>query len=131
MADLTAAQLLDIQGDLGISADETVFTDAELNRLYARAAEDYALAVYFGYRQLLADAAKLHNYRLAQEHIERSQVFDHVKAMAEFWQEEARTAGNQVKIAGLRQIPPRWKDAPADRRGMRPQGWHVTTEDDR
>jgi hypothetical protein len=131
MATLTSDQRADMQGDLGISDDENVFTNEELNRLYTRADSNYALAVYYGYRQLLADAAKLHNYSLAQTRVERSQVFDHVKAMMAVWQDEARTAGNQVKIAGLRGVPPRWKDAPAEKRGIQPAGWRVTTEDDR
>jgi hypothetical protein len=120
-----------MQGDLGISDDQTVFTDEELQRLYERASESYPTAVYYAFRQLLADAAKLHDYSLVQTKLSKKQVFDHIKAMVEFWQSEARSAGNQVAIVGIRQIPPRWKDAPSDKKLPKRSGWHVTTEDDR
>ena len=109
---LTADQLADMQGDLGITADQAVFTDAELNRLFARTDSDYNGAVYLAYRQLLADATKLFNYTVGQTKIEREKVFDHVKAMVDFWKAESRTNANQLMILGLNEIPPRWKDEP-------------------
>lgn len=109
---LTADQLADLQGDLGISTDQAVFTDAELNRLFTRAEEDYNTAVYLAYRQLLADATKLFNYTSGQTRIEREKMFDHVKAMVDFWKAEARTNANQLAILGLNEIPPKWKDQP-------------------
>lgn len=86
---LTADQLSDFQKDLGIGSDATVFTDAELNRLYARAESDYALAVALAFRQLMADSAKLNDYKAGQSSESKSQVFDHVKAMCEWWMKEA------------------------------------------
>lgn len=111
---LTAAQLTDMQGDLGITADQTVFTDAELNRLYERASSDYSTAVYLGFRQLLADANKFFDYRAGQTQVSRSQVRKHLMEMVSFWKDEAKTSGNQMRILGLNEIPPRWKDEPAD-----------------
>ena len=128
---LTSDQLADIQGDLGISNDEAVFTDTELNRLYTRASDNYALAVYYGYRQILAQAAKFHNYTVANSSVSRSQMFDHLKDMLDFWQDEARTAGNQVKILGLTEVPPRHKAVPyenADPRRRRVV--YINEEDD-
>ena len=109
---LTADQLADMQGDLGITTDQTVFTDTELNRLFTRASDDYNTAVYLGWRQLLGDTAKFFNYTAGHTRVEREKVFEHVKAMVEFWKGEARTAANQLKILGLTEIPPRWKDDP-------------------
>ena len=131
MSVLTSEQRLDMQADLGIDGREDVFTNDELDRLYTRAGDDYSLAVYYGYRQLLADAAKLHNYSLAQTTLNKSQVFDHIKTMAAFWQNEARSVGNQLLVAGLRGIPPKWKDAPTDQRGSARTGWRVSKESDR
>ena len=130
MAELTATQLADMQGDLGISTDQSVFTDAELDRLYTRAGSDYTLAVYYAYRQLLAQANKFHNYTAGMTKVERKQMRDNIRDSMDFWQEEARTAGNQVQMLGLRQIPPRWKDAPDDLRSTRDTGWY-DSEDDR
>lgn len=109
---LTAEQLADLQGDLGISADESVFTNDELERLFARAEEDYATSVYLGWRQLLGSTAKFFKYTAGHTSVDRSMVFDHVKAMVEFWAGESRTAGNQLMILGLTEIPPRIKDDP-------------------
>jgi len=109
---LTAEQLADLQGDLGITNDQAVFTDAELNRLFARTDSDYNGAVYLAYRQLLGDAAKFFNYTVGQTRIEREAVFDHLQKMVEFWKAESRTNANQVAIVGLNEIPPRWKDQP-------------------
>ena len=112
MATLTSAQLADIQGDLGIGTDESVFTDDELNRLYTRADGDYDLAVYYGYRQLLAQANKFHNYTVGMTRVERNQMRENLANSMEFWKEEARTAGNQVRIVGMLGIPPKNKDVP-------------------
>jgi len=106
---LTATQRTDLQGDLGIGSDESVFTNDELDRLYTRAGDDYNLAVYFGYRQLLAQANKFHNYTEGMTRVERKQMRDNIAASMEFWKAEARV---QVRMVGLNSIPPRDKDAP-------------------
>lgn len=128
MATLTNDQLSDIQGDLGIGSDESVFTDDDLNRLYTRADGDYTTAVYLGYRQLLAQANKLHDYTVAQTRMSKAQVREHLRDMLAFWQNEARVSGDQVRILGANSIPPRWKDKPSQpRRKRRPlkdwSGW--------
>lgn len=111
---LTAAQIADMQGDLGITDDEAVFTDAELNRLFTRAGEVYEQAVYLGWRQLMADASKFFNYTAGNTRVERKALFDHVKEMVKHWQAEADQASNAqgVRMVGLTEVPPRVKDAP-------------------
>lgn len=107
MATLTNDQRTDMQGDLGIGADESVFTDDELNRLYTRADSDYATAVYYAWRQIWANTAKFHDYTEAQTQVKKSQIHDHVKDMLAFWKDESRVAGNQVRIVGMNRVPPR------------------------
>lgn len=75
---LSSDQLSDIQADLGISDDEAVFTDAELNRLYARADSDYDTAVVYALDQLLIDAAKFNDYTAGASSESKGQVFDHL-----------------------------------------------------
>ena len=111
---LTAAQRADMQADLGICSDEAVFTDEELDRLYARADSDYNGAVYLAWRQLMADAAKFNDYTAGQTSERKSQVYDHIKDMVAFWKGESTTGTNQMRILGLNEIPPRWKDAPSE-----------------
>ena len=126
---LTATQRTDMQGDLGIASDEAVFTNAELDRLYERASSGYELAVFYGYRQLLAQANKFHNYTAGMTKVQRVQMRENIRDSMDFWADEARTTGNQMRMVGLRQIPPRYKDAPVDVKNTN-SGWH-DSEDER
>lgn len=110
MATLDSDQLTDIRADIG--DDGTVFSDAELHRLYTRTSSDYNKAVVLALRQLLMNAAKLHDYRIAQSSESRSQVFKHLKMMLEYWEEKAETR-QQVQIIGMAAVPPRDKDTPS------------------
>ena len=109
MATLDADQLLDFREDVG--DDCTVFTDPELHRLYTRASGNYNKAVYLAYRQILTNAAKLHDYTLAQSSERRSQVFDHLKTMLAIWDADSRST-QQIKFVGSRVVPTREKDEP-------------------
>lgn len=114
---LTAQQILDIRGDLGIGASGSatqIFTDDELNNLFDRAGSDYNLAVYYGWRQTLANSTRWLDYQVAQTKVSRSQAFDHIKAMVAFWGDESRTTANQVAFVGMRPVPTIHKDHPAD-----------------
>ena len=86
---LSEDQRRDMRRDLGLADDGGVFTDTELDRLFTRAGDDYALAVYLAFRQLLANAAKLNDYRLGSSSESKSQVFKHVQGMMEVWGKEA------------------------------------------
>lgn len=120
---LTADQLTDFQSDLGISDNEAVFTDAELQRLYIRAGEVYEAAVYMAWRQVFAQATKYIDYKVAQTEEKRSQVWDHIKAMLAHWKEEAASAsGTQgAMFVGLNVIPTLSKEEPYEATGERRQ----------
>lgn len=108
---LTADELIDFRADIG--DDGTVFTDAELERLYVRAESNYDGAVVLALRQVLVNAAKLHDYRLAQSMESKSQVFDHIyKVLAYREARASSTAAQQVRLTGLRAVPPRNKEVP-------------------
>ena len=127
---LTTDQLTDFQGDLGIDDSEAVFTDAELERLFERADEVYASAVYMAWRQLLAASTKYIDYRVAQTEEKRSQVYQHIKDMVTHWQSESDKATNVqgVRMVGLTEIPPRRKEEPVQadserRKQLRRAAW--------
>jgi hypothetical protein len=86
---LTADQLADMQADLGIAADEAVFTDDQLNRLYARADSDYETAVCYALDQLMMNAARFNDYTAGASTEKKSQVFAQLKAMREMWGKRA------------------------------------------
>lgn len=113
---LTSDQLADMQSDLGIADDESVFTDAELERLFERAGEVYETAVYMAWRQIFAQATKYIDYKVAQTEEKRSQVWDHIKAMMAHWKAEADAASGVQGAAfvGLNVIPTRNKEEPWD-----------------
>jgi hypothetical protein len=113
---LTADQLSDFQGDLGIGSDEDVFTDAELERLFTRAGEDYPTAVYYAWRQLLAASTKYIDYRVAQTEEKRSQAYAHIRDMVAYWKDQAAESTNSqgVAVLGLTSVPPRYKEFPYD-----------------
>ncbi len=107
---LTAEQLSDFRADIG--DDGTVFADAELNRLYERASSDYDQAIVLALRQLLASAAKLHDYQIAHAMERKSQVFDHLQKLLAYRETTLGTAAQQVRITAFRAVPPRDKDTP-------------------
>lgn len=106
--------MVDMQQDLAIGHDQSVFTNDELERLYVRAEEDYNLAVYYGWRQILAGSAKWVDYQVAQTKVSKSQAFDQIKAMVTFWGNESRSTANQVRIMGAVPVPTNHKPKPAD-----------------
>ena len=111
MATLSADQLTDFRAD--IANYSTAFTDDQLHRFYTRADSDYNKAIVLAFRQLLAEATKLYDYRLAQSSESRAQIFEHIKGMLTYWEGVAQTK-QQVKIVGMRAIPPRAKGEPSD-----------------
>lgn len=111
---LTTEQLADFQADLGIDDSESVFTDVELERLFTRAGEVYETAVWYAWRQLLAASTAYVDYQVAQTKVSRSQVHAHIKEMVAYWSGESDKVNNTqgVKIAGLTEVPTRWKEEP-------------------
>jgi len=107
---LDADQLSDLRADVG--DDGTVFSDAELQRLYTREGEDYNRAVLLALRQIRSNAVKLHDYQIAHSMERRSQVFDHLTTVINDWQQNVVGAPQQVQFAAMRSTPPRNKAEP-------------------
>lgn len=84
----------------------TVFSDDELNALYTNASANFYLTISYGFRVLLANAAKLNRYVVGQTQEFKDQIFDHLKTMADLYQDWA-FAGQQVQFVSLRSVPPR------------------------
>jgi len=95
---LSAAQLTDIQADLGIGSGEGVFTDAELNRLYTRADSDYSLAVLYAIRQLLTNTARFHDLTRGDDSDKKQQVFANLEKIYDKWASE--TGGAAPLVTG-------------------------------
>lgn len=112
---LSTAQLTDLRGDIGDVNDPPAFSDEELQRLYTRAGENYDVAVEYAIRQLVANAAKFHDYTAGQTADQRSQIFDNLMRLLDTWQTNNRAKrGGQMKVVGLRAVPPVRRDKPGD-----------------
>lgn len=111
---LDATVLADLQGDIGISDDESVFSDDEIERLYTRSDSNADLAVYFAFRQLLANANKFYDYSAGMTSEKRSQIRTNLKDSVNMWEKESggTNAANQVGSVGVASIPYYKKDKP-------------------
>lgn len=105
---LSSDELTDLRADL--AANSSVFSDAELQRLYTRAGS-YNGAALLALRQLLANATKFSDFTAGQTSERRSQVFEQLYKMLGEWKEIV-AAGNQVRITGLRLVPTPWGETP-------------------
>lgn len=118
MAELTVQELADFRADIGDTSG--VFTDAELQRLYARASEDYDTAILYAIDQLIANASKFADYTQNQSQEKKSQIFDHLLRLRSIWKSKvdaaaaAESAATQVRIVGLSHVPPRRKNKPGE-----------------
>lgn len=82
---ISAQQLSDLQADAGLDDSESVFTDAELSRIWDRVAgaatetlqHEAALALIF--RQLLSDATKFYDWKAGASEEKMSQIYDHLE----------------------------------------------------
>ncbi len=112
MATLTNEQIADLRADIG--DDGTVFSVTELDRNFTRAGGNYEQTVVICLRQIRAQATKLHNYTIAQSSHSLQQVHDNIVELLAYWEDVVQTkaSGGQVKILGLRAVPPRAKDGP-------------------
>ena len=102
---LTSDQLADMQSDLGISNDEAVFTDVELNRFYTRAEGDFEGAKVYALRRLVSQAQLFFDYTIGQTQEKRSQVFDNLMKMLDRQEEltgmSGQLTGNYIDLNNL------------------------------
>jgi hypothetical protein len=95
---ITAQQLADLQADAAIGTDESVFTNAELSRIWDRVSgaptetiqHEAALALI--YRQLLADANKFHDWKAGASEEKLSQIRANLKDQYEMYAPSLDTA---------------------------------------
>lgn len=100
MTNLTTQQLADFRIDLDLPVN-AVFTDAELNRFYARASEDYDTAKVYALRALLASAAKLHDYKAGQSSESLSQVVDNMRKNLRDMESNAGMGGAVISVGNF------------------------------
>jgi len=112
MASLSTDDRTTVQMYLGISDDEAVFTNDELDTLYTRAGSDVNRTVLEGLRVLLVNNSKLFDYSVGSRSVKRSQIFAHLKDMLTYWETKVEQEADQVLFVSTRPVPPRDKDEP-------------------
>lgn len=98
---LSVLEIIDVQGDLGITSDQSVFTDAQLQRFYDRAGSKYAGALVFAYRTLLANAVKLRSYTAGNTSERAEQIYDHLRLQLTDWESRAGMSSAIITVGSL------------------------------
>ena len=115
MADLTAEQLARLRQDIGDTNTPPAFPDEELQDIWADEGADWDKTLLRAYERLLANAWKFTDYTQNESQEKKSQIFTHLERMVARLEKKVHNASkarNQIKIAGLKGIPPRRKDKP-------------------
>lgn len=119
----TATQRADLRADFGLADDETVFTNAEVDRLFVRAAVSYstdgeieAYARVLGCNQLRAKAVNMTDYTANDSSEKLSQVFTHLDALKSGFEKDlaasVKANSASVRIGKPKYKPTRLKDYP-------------------
>jgi hypothetical protein len=114
---LTPEQLIDFRADIGDNNVPPAFSDPELQRLYVRADTNYHKAVLLAFDQLISSAAKFSEYTQNASTEKKQQIFENLRKARADWQANHVQQGNQVRIVGMRSVPPRDKDVPYTENG--------------
>lgn len=108
---LTSDELTDFREDLADT--NNVFSDDAIQRLYTRAGS-YAGAIVMGIDQLLASATKLTKYRQNMSDEDQTGIFDRLLKLRAVKQAELKAGKTQVRIVGMRSVPPEREEKPGD-----------------
>lgn len=109
---LTSDQLTDFRADIGDNNVPPAFNDPELQRLYVRAGNSYNKAVLLAFDQLIASATKFNDYTQNASTEKKQQIFENLRKARADWKANYVQQANQVRIVGMRSVPPRTKEQP-------------------
>lgn len=82
-------------------AIDLMFSDAELNRFWTRASEDYAATVVYGLRNLLASAVKLHHFAFGSNSEDPQQVREGLEKLLDRWEKTAGLSGGELRTGSI------------------------------
>lgn len=138
---ITAQQIADLRADIGDNGNPPVFGDPEVSRIWDRlasAADDaqrHEAALGLMARQLLNNAARLHDYAAGNNEEKLDQVFKHLQAVYEMYRPALQAAlgqKKQVVMSKLRAVPRQDRALPSDYQAGRKQrsGAFTWTDDE-
>lgn len=112
-------QIADLKADIGDVND--AFSDPEITRIWSRvsgasdANSQHEAALALMARQLMTNAAKLHDFSVAGDSNKASQIFKNMKALYETFKpslESALGTNQSVARGGLRAVPRQGREKP-------------------
>lgn len=103
-----------VQGHVGITNDEKVFKDAELDSIYTRFNGDLDLLIIDCWYMLLADSSKMTNYQNGLQREDLSDVHKNILQNIATWEARivARSSLVGMRMTGLRSTPKLHPDRP-------------------
>lgn len=120
---ITAQQIADLRADIGDNGNPPAFEEPELSRIWDRlasAADDtqrHEAALGLMARQLLNNAARLHDYAAGNNEEKLDQVFKHLQTVYEMYRPAMQAAlgqKKQVVMSKLRAVPRQDRAQPSD-----------------
>lgn len=111
---LTSDQLTILQGLIGITDDETVFTDDNLDLLFTEASENLYGTAVLAISMIIVNAAKRNAYTLGQTSEQAQQVVDNLEKVLKRYQKlaDAGVTPSSAQIVGMRSVPPPYYTLP-------------------
>lgn len=112
---LTTTQIQRFRRKIGDTNLKPAFDDEAIQDIWQEAEEDWDTAVLIAYEELLGNAWRFADYTQNQSEEKKNQIFKNLERMVDRAQAKvsSRKKGrNQVRMGGLKPIPPRRKDVP-------------------
>lgn len=115
---LTNAELARFRRKIGDTRMPPAFPDAEIQDLWEEADGNWNKSVLAAYDELIGNSWKFTDYVQNETQEKKNQIFQNLLKARAIWQGkvDADTAAaknkNQVKMTGLRKVPPRRKELP-------------------
>lgn len=105
---LTSDQEVLLQGLIGITDDETVFSDDTLNLMFTEASENLYGAAVLALSMITVNAAKRNAYTLGQNSEQAQQVVDNLEKVIKRYQKlaDSGVTPSSAQIVGMRSVPP-------------------------
>ena len=114
MATLTTEQLARFRRKIDDNGTPPALTDTELNDIWTESGENFNKSVRDALVEIWTSVAKFNTYTIGQTQERRDQIFRNLGAVIGYYDDVTLKQSDQVKIAGMRSVPPRIKDKPSN-----------------
>jgi hypothetical protein len=102
-------------GDVGRLVDGQMcyaFPDPDIQDIYEEAGSNFERAVLEAFDELIGNSWKFNDYTQNQTQEKKQQIFSNLLKARDSWYTTHVKSNNQVRIVGIKSVPPRLKDRP-------------------